>query len=55
MSGPVAGIAGIAAAYEQSEAALVSSVLEEKERTDYGDAGVIRLVAAVKDRKILRD
>ena len=55
VSDPVVGIAGIAAAYEQSEAALVSSVLEEKECTGYGDAGIIRLITAVKDRKILRD
>ena len=55
VSEPVTGIAGISAAYEQSEAALVSSVLEEKECTGYGDAGIIRLITAVKDRKILRD
>jgi hypothetical protein len=55
VSGPVAGIAGIAAAYEQAEAALVSSVLRGRERTDYGDTGIIRLITGVKDRKILRD
>ena len=55
VSEPVAGIAGIAAAYEQSEAALVSSILGEKECTGYGDAGIIRLITGVKDRKILRD
>ncbi len=55
VSGSVAGIAGIAAAYEQAEAALVSSVLRGRERTDYGDTGIIRLITGVKDRKILRD
>lgn len=55
VSDPVTGIAGIAAAYEQSEAALVSSILGEKEGNGCGVAGVVRLITGVKDRKILRE
>lgn len=54
ISGAVPGLAGIPAACEQSEAALVSSILTGAGCTRYSDIGILRLVVGVKDRDVLR-
>ena len=49
-----AGLDGIAAAYEQAEAAMVSAVISGRSREYYRNIGIMKLILGVRDMGILR-
>ena len=48
------GLTGIAAAYGQAEAAMVSALLSGKSSEYYGNIGIMKLILGVKDMNVLR-
>ena len=48
------GLAGISRAYEQAEAAMISSVLSDIGCSLYRNIGIMKLILGVRDRGILR-
>lgn len=54
VSDSVRGLAGISTAYEQAEAAMVSSVLSGMNCSLYRNIGILQLILGVKDKSILR-
>jgi len=48
------GLAGISKAYEQAEAAMISSVLSDTSYSLYRNIGIMKLILGVHDRGILR-
>lgn len=54
VSEKVHGLAGISTAYEQAEAAMVSSVLSGINCSLYRNIGILQLILGVKDKSILR-
>ena len=47
-------LAGISRAYEQAEAAMISSVLSDKNCSLYRNIGILKLILGVRDRSVLR-
>ena len=54
VSEKVRGLAGISTAYEQAEAAMVSSLLSGINCSLYRNIGILQLILGVKDKSILR-
>lgn len=54
VSESVQGLSGIARAYEQAEAAMISSVLSDTSCSLYRNIGIMKLILGVRDRGILR-
>ena len=54
VSESVPGLAGISGAYEQAEAAMISSVLSDTSCSLYRNIGIMKLILGVRDRSILR-
>lgn len=48
------GLSGISRAYEQAEAAMISSVLSDTSYSLYRNIGIMKLILGVRDRGILR-
>ncbi len=54
VSESVQGLAGISRAYEQAEAAMISSLLSDTGCTLYKNIGIMKLILGVRDRAVLR-
>ena len=54
VSESIQGLAGISRAYEQAEAAMISSVLSDTGCSLYRNIGIMKLILGVRDRSILR-